>query len=219
MECCEGKDALPMSVKNWPWPPEEVGRWRAKATLRTSLTARLFTNASPESRPVSRGRDSPCQLPHAYIKAGTATRLATPTSETFLLRLTASAFERARCMLCWSLPMRIPVVPASGASHIASFHRKCIGLVQLAVWSPGRFEKTFLKDTEVSFSGFSDLSTAGLEEETAPRLSGTQLSPAQGFTGATGEVDVSDASWRQAARPVSVMAINKAANRVTRNSE
>src|SRR5262249_38203748 len=221
MECCEGKDALPMSVKNWPWPPEEFGRWRAKATLRTSLTARLFTNASPESRPVSRGRDSPRQLPHAYIKAGTATRLATPASATFLLRATASAFERARCMLCWSLPIRIPVVPASGASHIASFQRKRAGLVQMAFWSPGRFRKTFFKDMEVSVTGLSEVANGdgGEEEEEAVGRAGAEFSVGEGFAGAPGGVGLAETSWRQAARPVTAMAINKAANRVIRNVE
>jgi len=89
----------------------------------------------------------------------------------------------------------------------------------MAFWSPGRFRKTFLKDIAVSAAGAAELASAGIEEETAVRLSEAQLSLPQGFAGALGEAEVAEASWRQAACPVSAMVINKAANRVIRNTE
>src|SRR5260370_17294854 len=100
MECADGNDALPTSLKNLPCPLVVVGRSRANTTLSASLTPKLLIKASPESNPVSRARDFPCQLPQTYIAAGTATSAATPPFATLSLRLIARALERARTMLC-----------------------------------------------------------------------------------------------------------------------
>src|SRR5262249_40480211 len=44
--CVEGNEALPGVWKNFPWPSKGVGLWRAKTSLRASLTARLLIRAS-----------------------------------------------------------------------------------------------------------------------------------------------------------------------------
>ena|ERR1700733_7653587 len=38
-------------------------------------------------------------------------------------------------MVCWSLPIIVPVAAASGRSHMASSGFRCNGLVQMAFWS------------------------------------------------------------------------------------
>src|SRR5260370_21902028 len=100
MECADGNDALPTSLKNLPCPLVVVGRSRANTTLSASLTPKLLIKASPESNPVSRARDFPCHPPQTYIAACPATNAATPPLAPLSLRLMARALERARTMLC-----------------------------------------------------------------------------------------------------------------------
>src|SRR5260370_40676429 len=110
-ECADGNDGLRPSLKNLPCPLVVVGRSGANTTLSASLTPKLLIKASPESNPVSRARDFPCQLPQTYIAAGTATSAATPPFATLSLRLMARALEGARTMLCCLLPMSTPTAP------------------------------------------------------------------------------------------------------------
>src|SRR5215831_11766741 len=133
MECAEGKEESVglLLLKNFPAPPTGSGLCLRKAIFNTSLTARLFSSASPDSKPVSRCREFPVQLPQTYISAGTAVKAATPPLATLSLILMASALERARSMLCWSLPIRTPVAPINGATQNESRGRRRNGLVQI----------------------------------------------------------------------------------------
>src|SRR5215471_13714246 len=134
MECADGKEesaGLPL-LKNFPVPPTGSGLCRRKAIFNTSFTARLLSRASQESKPVSRCREFPVQLPQAYMKAGTAIKAPAPPLAMLSLSLMASALARARSMLCWSLPINTPVAPIMGANQNESRGFRRNGLVQIA---------------------------------------------------------------------------------------
>src|SRR5258708_8235148 len=86
VEWAEGKEELPKPLlKNFPFPSVSVGRSRSKTSFNASSTAKLFTSASPESRPVSRNLGAPRRLPQEYIKPGNPALPTSPPPPLFLL--------------------------------------------------------------------------------------------------------------------------------------
>src|SRR5258707_8550355 len=135
------------------------------------------------------------------MKAGRAAIPASPPLETLSLLLTASALERSRSMLWRSLPIKSPVVPASGASHTESSSRRRNGLVQIAFLSPGRVRKTFLKVIVVSSALFCGSGCPLFSDGAVATVPPKNVHPActQVFSDEPEESEPAGHSWRPAA--------------------
>jgi len=133
----EGKEeSSGLELKKFPFALFTFGRSRRETSSMASLTARLSMRASPLRRPVSLACGAYCFRLQRYMPAGRTPSAPTLTFESVLKCCRSLALMWiSEFIVCWSLPIIVPVTAANGRSHIASKGLTCSGLVQIAFWS------------------------------------------------------------------------------------